>query len=85
MAVASDEPIEAYILYTSTEILALWRMVDDEGIRLQQLLSRVQAGGSLRFPKVHPAEVPREILETVGFRPTGAHLVYSARARSDHA
>ena len=39
--------------------------------------------GTFRFPKVHPAEISEEFLETLGFRPAGGHLRYAARARSD--
>ena len=38
---------------------------------------------TFRFPKVHPAEISKELLETLGFRPAGAHLLYAARARSN--
>ena len=37
---------------------------------------------TLRFSKVHPAEISPELLETLGFRPAGAHLLYAATARS---
>ncbi len=90
LAVASDERIEAYILYAEpgvegTEILSLRSFIEDGGVRLKQLLSRLRAQGmsSFRFPKVHPAEVSKECLETLGFRPAGGHLLYAARARSD--
>jgi hypothetical protein len=46
-----------------------------------QLLSRL-GPGTVRFPKVHPAEISTALLETLGFRPTGGHLLYAARARS---
>ena len=39
--------------------------------------------GTFRFPKVHPAEISKEFLETLGFRPAGGHLLYAAKARSD--
>jgi len=35
-----------------------------------------------RFPKVYPSEISQELLETLGFRPAGAHRLYAARARS---
>jgi GNAT superfamily N-acetyltransferase len=82
-AVASDERIEAYILYTKEgEIISLRSFVDDSGARLTQLLSRLHAEGtsSFRFPKVHPAEFSKEFLETLGFRPADVHLLYAARA-----
>ena len=93
LAVASDERIEAYLLYLNhgpdpegtTEIVSLRTFIEDGGARLQQLLSRLRAQGmgTFRFPKVHPAEISRELLETLGFRPAGGHLLYAARARSE--
>jgi GNAT superfamily N-acetyltransferase len=88
LAVASDERIEAYLLYAQpgagveTEILSLRTFVEDDGARVKQLLARL-GPGSFRFPKVHPAEVPREGLESLGFRPSASHRVYAAPARSD--
>jgi GNAT superfamily N-acetyltransferase len=89
-AVATDERIEAYLLYltheTETEIVSLRSFVDDDGgARLQQLLSQLGAQGvkTFRFPKVHPAEISQEWLETLGFHPSGGHRLYAARARSE--
>ena len=85
LAVASDERIEAYILYIEGgEILSLRSFIDDGGARLGQLLSRLRAGGmrTFRFPKVHPADVSTELLETLGFRPACGHRLYAATARS---
>jgi GNAT superfamily N-acetyltransferase len=103
LAVASDERIEAYLLYVkgvkdlqgnieadqrsiapTAEILSLRTFIDDEGARMQQLLSRLRAQGmrTFRFPKVHPAEISRDLLEALGFRPDSGHLLYAARARS---
>jgi hypothetical protein len=83
LAVASDERIEAYILYIKDgEIVSLRTFVEDGGARLKHLISRLGAG-TLRFPKVHPAEISKEFLETLGFRPAGGHRLYAARARSD--
>jgi len=93
LAVASDERIEAYLLYLAgalaeaegAEILSLRSFIEDGGARLTQLLShlRAQGPGTLRFPKVHPAEISTELLETLGFRPAGGHLLYAATARSE--
>ena len=86
LAVASDERIEAYILYIKDgEILSLRSFIDDGGARLKQLMFRLGAQGmtTFRFPKVHPAEISTELLETLGFRPAGGHVLYAARARSD--
>jgi len=85
LAVASDERIEAYLLYTKQcEIVALRTLVEDGGARLSQLLGRLRArnGGTFRFPKVHPAEIPGELLQTLGFRPSGRHRLYAATAQS---
>jgi GNAT superfamily N-acetyltransferase len=81
LAVASDERIEAYLIYMGAEIVMLRSFVEDGGVRLRHLLSRLGMG-TFRFPKVHPAEVPAEGLESLGFRPAGGHLIYAARARS---
>ena len=89
LAVASDERIEAYVLYVTrgmeeTEIVSLRSFIDDGGARLKQLLSRLRARGTqtFRFPKVHPAEISKEWLKTLGFSPAGGHLLYAARAQS---
>jgi GNAT superfamily N-acetyltransferase len=98
LAVASDERIEAYLLYVQcgvrpetnasvpdVEIVSLRSFIEDGGVRLTQLLSRLVARGmkTFRFPKVHPAEISKELLETLGFRPAGGHRLYAARAQSD--
>jgi GNAT superfamily N-acetyltransferase len=85
LAVASDERIEAYILYIEGgRIVSLRSLIADGGCRMRQLISRLGAGGvrTLRFPKVHPAEFSNECLEELGFRPAGGHRLYAARARS---
>jgi GNAT superfamily N-acetyltransferase len=97
LAVASDERIEAYVLYEpgsrgagapgsqTAEIVSLRTLVEDDGARMKQLLSqfRAQGIGTFRFPKVHPAEIPAEVLKTLGFRAAAMHRVYETRARSD--
>ena len=86
LAIASDERIEAYLLYAEhgTEILSMRSFIEDGGARLKQLLSQLRARGMMtfRFPKVHPAEISKELLETLGFRPVGGHLVFATKARS---
>lgn len=82
LAVASDERIEAYILYMKpAEIVALRSFAADDGVRLKQLLARLGIW-KFRFPKVHPTEISAALLATLGFRPAGGHLLYAARARS---
>jgi GNAT superfamily N-acetyltransferase len=86
LAVASDERIETYLLYVKreadVEIVSLRSFVDDGGTRLKLLLSRL-GPGTFRFPKVHPEEISKELLETLSFRPASEHRVYAATARSD--
>ena len=83
-AVASDERIQACILYSpaAAELLAL-RSFSEEGGRLGLLLSHAVSRGvaGLRFQGVHPSEISAGLLEALGFRATGRHLLYSARAR----
>jgi GNAT superfamily N-acetyltransferase len=88
LAVASDDQIEAYVLYAmrgggETEMLSLRSLIDDGGARLKQLLSQLRARGieTFRFPKVHPSEISREWLETLGFSPAGVYRLYAATAR----
>jgi GNAT superfamily N-acetyltransferase len=87
IAVASDEQIEAYLLYmkrdkdAETEMMSLRSFIDDGGARLQQLLSRLGVG-TVRFPKVHPAEISNQLLATLGFRTASRYLLYAATARS---
>ena len=104
LAVASDERIEAYLLYymncgvgpegsreagprpsaPTAEIVSLRSFIEDGGARLRQLLFRLLAKdiGTFRFPKVHPEEISKECLETLGFRAAAAHRLYAATARS---
>jgi Acetyltransferase (GNAT) family len=86
LAVASDERIEAYILCSkSGDILSLRSFINDGGARLKQLLSQFHARGirSFRLPKVHPAEISRESLETLGFHPAVGYLLCAATARAE--
>ena len=88
LAVASDERIEAYLLHVTrgmegTEIVSLRSFIEDGGARLKQLLAQLRAQGMeiFRFPKVHPAEISKERLETLGFHPAGGHVRYAATLR----
>jgi GNAT superfamily N-acetyltransferase len=85
LAVASDERIEAYVLYMQGgEIVALRSFVEDGGARLQQLLWQLHARGicALRFSKVHPEELSKESLDELGFRAAREHRLYAAKART---
>ena len=86
LAVASEERIEACILYIKdgADILSLRSFVEDGGHRLGQLLAvvRTKVPAAFRFPKVHAAEGPSGWLQSLGFRPAGEHLLYATAARS---
>ena len=85
LAIASDERIEAYLLYLEDgEIVSLRSLVEDGGSRLKQLLARLRARGAghPRFAKVHPAEISTEQLASLGFQRAGGHRRYVATARS---
>jgi GNAT superfamily N-acetyltransferase len=85
LAFASDERIEAYILYMKGgEIVSLRSFVEDGGARVGHLLGRfrAQARTALTFSKAHPNEISSETLSTLGFRPANMHRLYAARARS---
>ena len=78
LAIASDERIEAYLMYVEgREIVSLRSFIDDSGARLKQLVSQLPTG-TYQFPKVHPAELSKEFLEALGFRPAGRHVLYAA-------
>jgi GNAT superfamily N-acetyltransferase len=86
LAVASDERLEAYVLHAGGgEILSLRSLIEDGGARLRLLLAHLgpQPGGSFRLSKVHPAEMPNDLLESIGFRAANRHRLYAATARSD--
>ena len=36
---------------------------------------------TFRLPKVHPGEISKEFLETLGFRAAGGHPLYAATLR----
>jgi GNAT superfamily N-acetyltransferase len=85
LAFASDERIEAYILYLEGGgVVSLCSLVEDGGARLGHLLALFGAQGVTTFtiPKVHPAEISKEILTALGFRAVADHRLYAARARS---
>jgi GNAT superfamily N-acetyltransferase len=97
LAVATDERIEAYVLYVparppaapeaATEIVSLRSCTDDGEGRLVQLIARLRACGmrTLALPRVHPAEFPPARLEALGFRPVGGHRRYAARPGAEQA
>ena len=90
LAVASDERIEAYLLYVTpgtgpeanaeADILSLRTFIEDGGARLKQLLSRLGARGlrTFRFPKVRATELSRQSLQPLGFRPAGGHVLFAS-------
>ena len=83
LAVASDERIEAFVLRLQDgEILSMRSFVEDDGARLKQLLSQLSAPGPFRIQRVHPAEFSNGLMDVLGFRPAGVHVLYAAKARS---
>lgn len=96
LAVATEERIEADVLYTAaadpdgssvagTQILALRSHVADaEGARMRLLLGRLisEGRGPFRISKVHPEEIPVALLEDLGFRSEGIYARYAARAQA---
>ena len=88
LAIASDDRIEAAILYIKDgehgEIVRLGMFIEDGGVRLRQLLSRLRDrdAGSYQFPKVNADEISTELLRTLGFRPAGRYSLYATRAQS---
>jgi GNAT superfamily N-acetyltransferase len=83
LAIASDERLEACVLYTSAgELVSLRSFVEDDGARLAQLLARLPAIGArtFSFSKVHPAEMSSVCLHTLGFRAVGRHRLYASVA-----
>jgi len=83
LAVASDERIEAFVLRLKDgEILSMRSFVEDDGARLKQLLSQLSAPGPFRIRRVHPAEFSNGLMDVLGFRPAGVHVLYAAKARS---
>jgi RimJ/RimL family protein N-acetyltransferase len=83
LAVASEERIEACILYIkeASEIVILRSFVEDGEAQLKRLLARLPELGRLRFPKVHPSEVSPEVLDRLGFRRAGSYRRHAATAR----
>jgi GNAT superfamily N-acetyltransferase len=88
LGVASDERIEAHLLYIGrapeAEIVSLRSFIEDGGAGLKQLLLQLRRQGirKIRFPRVHPAEASKENLERLGFCAAGAHRLYVTTARS---
>jgi len=83
LAVASDERIEAFVLRLKDgEILSMRSFVEDDGARLKQLLSQLSAPGPFRIQRVHRAEFSNGLMDVLGFRPAGVHVLYAAKARS---
>ena len=87
LAVASEDQLEAYVLYSTdaaeAHVLSLRSLVDDDGARLSQLVSRLHSQFSAcSIPKAHPSEVPRALLTRIGFRATHTHRLYATTARS---
>jgi GNAT superfamily N-acetyltransferase len=87
LAVATDEGIEAYLLYRGlewgVEVAAFRSLIDDGGDRLVQLVSALRTSDlrSVRFPRVYPAEIPAEWLERLGFKAAARYRLFAGIAR----
>ena len=66
-----------------TEIVSLRSFIEDGGARLKQLLSRLRARGmgTFRFPKVHPAEISKELPGDARFPPRRRASTLRSEAR----
>ena len=86
LAIASDEQIEAYVLYIKDtgELLAVQVLVQDGEFHLTRLISQLRSRGlkALRFPRVHPSDVSSDVLQTLGFRSAARYRLCTTRARS---
>jgi GNAT superfamily N-acetyltransferase len=83
LAVASDESIEACILYIEDgEVVMLRSFFADAGARLKLLVSRLRRAGlqTLRIPKVHETESAASRLAALGFRDAGTYRLYAKMA-----
>jgi GNAT superfamily N-acetyltransferase len=88
LAIASDERIEAYVLFiridgapdATAEIVSLRSLLEDDGARLNQLVSRLGTG-TFRFPKVHPAELSPQVIQALGFRAAARYRRCAASGR----
>jgi GNAT superfamily N-acetyltransferase len=82
LAAVSDAGIDACILYIKDgDLLYLRTFVEDGGARLRHLLSQVYAHDvAIKLAKVHPAEMPSGLLESLGFVAAGEHRLYAATA-----
>jgi GNAT superfamily N-acetyltransferase len=84
LAVASDEQIEAYLLYKDDGVVVgLQSFVEDKGARLRRLLTLAgtRVSSTLRIPKVHPTEFSTDLLDAAGFRPAGEYRLFAAAAK----
>src|SRR5690349_19923242 len=87
LAVEQEQQLDAYLLYFSyrseAQVVSQHDLVDDDGARLKQLVSRLRSQFSAcSFSKAHLSEIPRARLTGLGFRPTHTHCLYSTTARS---
>ena len=80
-AAVLDDRIEGYVLYIEDEIVAL-RSLAEEGAAILGQLLRQQAVTASKLRKVHPAEMPRKLLDTLGFQPAGEHILFATVAQS---
>ena len=85
LGVATDEGIEAFVIYTGAgEVLTLGSLVDEGGGGLAHVLSIAGRHGppAFTFAKADPLGPEVKWLGSLGFRPAGECLVFAARAMS---
>ena len=84
LAVASDERIEAYLLYATptAEIVSLRSFVEDRGARLTQLLSPPRSGDVPVPQRSTRPKSPRNCWKRSVSAPAGAHVLYAAKPQS---
>ncbi|HVS66227.1 MAG TPA: GNAT family N-acetyltransferase [Thermoanaerobaculia bacterium] len=88
IAIGSERRVEAHLLYREeagggAEVAAVGCADRERALPLSTLLLRAiaaETAGRVRFPKVHPEEVPVQALKAAGFEPGERTLIYAARA-----
>ena len=86
LAIASDERLEAYLLYIKDEIVALRTLVEDGGARLSAAPRPARRGGQWGFPDPEGpsgGDLEGDAWRPSGSAPAGGHRLYAARAGSE--
>ena len=84
VAIASDERLEAYLLYiedgSAAEVADFRSFFGDPAVDLRALLDRARVEGTITvvFQKIYPGEIDSDTLAVLGFRPAGGHRLFAA-------